>query len=229
MNYETPGRMHYSDSGAPSPSVFVLLGVPGAGKSTVASLAFEKLRSRQHTTTTARYSNLIWLDLDDCVSQEMKDNFARGIYPTLREREEFARTACAHVNEQCELLRARCAIVSFSFVNADLREKFRESFPNSTWILLNTAEDIAEERIKQRKDHFYRGKGHATEKPDSTKNVDITAKSNVDNSVWTFAPIPFAHTVLNGEDPPEANAAQIVQIVERTEKQDEALEICRDP
>jgi gluconate kinase len=229
MNNETPGRIHYSDSGAPSPSIFVLFGVPGAGKSTVASLAFEKLRSRQYTTTTTRYSNLIWLDLDNCVSQEMKDNFARGIYPTLREREEFARTACAHVNERCELLRARCAIVSFSFVNADLRETFRESFPNSTWILLNTAQDIAQERIKQRKDHFYRVKGHATEKPGSTLNAEGTAKSKVDNSVWTFAPISFPHSVLNGEDSPEANADQIIQIVERTQMQNEALQTCRDP
>jgi gluconate kinase len=207
--------MKSPDSGTLPPTVFVLFGIPGAGKTTVARLAIERLTSR----SGFHESSLIWLDLDCCVSQSLKDNFARGVYPTLQEREEFARTVCVHINEQCMLRCAKCALVSFSFVNVDLRDKFREGFPDSTWILLNTSESIAEERMKQRKDHFYKGKGHATEngRKSLVSSLDISRndKSRADNSDWTFAPVTFSHSVLNGEDLPDANADRIVEIVER--------------
>lgn len=188
----------------------------------MASLAIEKLKSGRHSVTAMSGilespSKMIWVDLDCCISQSMKDNFARGVYPTLQEREEFARTACAHVKGQCERMCTAFALVSFSFVNADLREAFRESFPNSTWILLSTSEGTAEERMKQRKDHFYKGKGHIAEKAlktsVATHGEARAEKSKSDNSDWAFAPVTFPHTVLNGEDPAEANADRVVQIV----------------
>lgn len=184
----------------------------------MASLAVERMTARLGVESA---SNLIWLDLDCCISQSMKDNFARGVYPSLQEREEFARTACAHINEQCMFRRATYALVSFSFVNVDLRETFRESFPNSTWIFLDTSENTAEERMKQRKNHFYKGNGQATE---NGRDVARSEWSRADNSDWTFAPVTFPHSVLNGEDLPEVNADLIVTIVEQAQAVDQSEE-----
>ena len=44
------------------------------------------------------------LDLDVCVSPSMRDNFAKGIYPSLSERREFAKTACQYVESEIAIM-----------------------------------------------------------------------------------------------------------------------------
>merc|ERR1711924_122109 len=48
-------------------------------------------------------------------------------------------------------------IVSFSFVNTDLRDIFRSRFPNAEWILIETGQEECNKRINERKGHFYKG------------------------------------------------------------------------
>ena len=88
----------------------------------------------------------------------MRDNFAKGVYPTLDERNAFAETAADHV-EACVADQGddKPCVISFSFVNEDLRCSFRNRFPLARWVLVDTSEDDAAERIARREGHFYKG------------------------------------------------------------------------
>jgi thymidylate kinase len=207
--------------------LFITFGRPGAGKTTVSSLAFEQLVERRAEAerpitpiskvdeTPTIDLRLISLDLDCCIPQWMKDNFSRGIYPTMQERREFAQSACDHVREQCANEGASSALVSFSFVNADIREFFRQSFPSSTWILMDTDEETAQQRIQQRKNHFFRRKLDACVAAYAGIESSVSSPSLADNADWQFAPVTFDHIVLNGKEDAETNASKIVHLVER--------------
>ena len=60
------------------PTIFVVFGRPGSGKSTLVGLTQQKLEG---------YCKSV--DLDVCVTEEMKTNFQNGIYPNHDERGTF--------------------------------------------------------------------------------------------------------------------------------------------
>jgi energy-coupling factor transporter ATP-binding protein EcfA2 len=60
----------------PERPLVVVFGRPGSGKSTIADAATGLL--------TDEGRSILRLDLDVCVPQWMKDNFANGIYPVRR-------------------------------------------------------------------------------------------------------------------------------------------------
>ena len=187
-------------------AMVVVFGRAGAGKTTVANAAIDLL------TDESIYC--LGLDLDDCVPQWMRDNFGKGIYPTLKERQDFATSACDHVHtklqEQSQKDRDTVAIVSFSFVNTDMREIFRQRFPSAVWALLDTTESEADDRIQTREGHFYKGA------PSSTSDKETIQKDeSLDNSDWKFAPVTFSHTVLLGNDFIETNAKRVADIVRK--------------
>jgi gluconate kinase len=165
----------------------IVFGRPGAGKTTVAEQAVQSIQTKGQTSSSSPYSCCA-IDLDVCVPQWMRDNFAQGVYPALAERLEFAESACDHVlqqqyqqqhQSQSQLHQAKdgvttssmdevtrttvvpeattITIVSFSFVNTDLRNVFRQRFPYATWVLIDTTEMEAQRRIEQRQGHFYKG------------------------------------------------------------------------
>jgi hypothetical protein len=98
-------------------------------------------------------------------------------------------------------------IVSFSFVNNDMRCIFREKFPSSKWILLDTSDEIVSLRISQRKGHFYDG-----EVVDKMKNIHMYNTYKVDNLESNFEAIDYDHFIINGEDPIEFNVNKILKI-----------------
>jgi energy-coupling factor transporter ATP-binding protein EcfA2 len=217
----------------PTPIV-VVFGKAGAGKSTVADCALQLLveqNSNSQQVPGSTSSTQVWpvgLDLDVCVPQWMRDNFAAGIYPTLEQRNEFALTCCDHVElsllqfqkekQQANDPRLLAGVVSFSFVNTDLRDVFRSRFPLATWVLMDTADDEAKLRIEQRQGHFYQGKTDASlSSGETTKAVKEEASgspgSDKDNSEWDFAPVTFPHVLLNGYDPIEKNAEKVAEIL----------------
>jgi gluconate kinase len=109
-------------------------------------------------------------------------------------------------------------VVSFSFVNDDLRINFRNQFPNSHWILINTTEVEAQRRIQQRSNHFYMGKPHAqlgNEIPESKQRTsqNVTAVTDPDNNDWVFAPVTFSHTIVNGQNPIEVTSSEIIESI----------------
>jgi gluconate kinase len=100
------------------------------------------------------------------------------------------------------------AIVSFSFVNTDLRTIFRKRFPKSEWLLIETSDAEATNRIKQRTGHFYKG-NTSREKLSETEHDSDAGR----NSEWTFATVDFQHTILDGMRPIEANARLVADFV----------------
>eukprot|EP00977_Amphora_coffeiformis_P002181 scaffold425_cov175-Amphora_coffeaeformis.AAC.40 len=186
----------------------VVFGRPGAGKTVVADSAVETVLQKQRMSRSVDSTlRPIGLDLDVCVPQWMRDNFAKGLYPTLEERIAFAEAASDHVEDSLEKTTAVLpeghvlgAIVSFSFVNADLRDTFRKRFPKAKWFLVDTSEDEAAERIRRREGHFYKGKVEPVTKD------EVESRPKSDNEEWNFAPVSFQHTVLNGIEPIEHNA-----------------------
>ena len=161
----------------------IIFGRPGAGKSTIAE------RLVVHPDAGGAYN----VDLDVCVPQWMRDNFAQGIYPTLAERRAFASDAAEYVVTASEGKDAVC-VVSFSFVNDDLRDSFRERFPDATWALVDASDALAGERIASRDGHFY--------DPPPTKGDE-----------WLFAPVEFEHLVLDATRPVEENVAKLLPLV----------------
>lgn len=167
---------------------------------------------KEHKTTIGFPLRSIGLDLDVCVPQWMRDNFAKGLYPTLEERTAFAESACDYVEESIKQQDAALlerhqlgVIISFSFVNTDLRDTFRIRFPEAEWFLVDTSEDEASERIRRREGHFYNGKVEpATEE-------EVKLKPLGDNDDWNFAPVTFPHTVLDGTQTIKHNAARVAQ------------------
>lgn len=196
----------------------VVFGRPGAGKTTISNIAYEKIQQDEKKS-----SQCILLDLDVCVPSWMKDNFAKGMYPTLEQRYEFATTACNYVDEEINEMRKKCdddtemlILVSFSFVNTDLRDHFRSRFPHSKWALVDVNDLIAQERIDSREGHFYKGdtSGKKKEsKQDPLKTEGKGGTQNRDNSEWDFAPVNFEHTILNGLVSIEENSEEILKML----------------
>ena len=192
--------------------ILIVFGKPGAGKTTITNEAFQKLGLESRICLV--------LDLDVCIPQWMKDNFATQIYPTLAQRHEFALTACQYVEEQIQCSRNErkemngdfdCGVlISFSFVNTDLRQVFREKFPHAVWALIDVSNELAQERIRQRQDHFYK-----VSEP-KEKESQNTLESNSDGEMpkqkqsdWEFCQVDFDHILLDGKDSIQVNASKV--------------------
>lgn len=175
----------------------IVFGRPGAGKTTVANKAIPLVSD--HT--------VIGLDLDAYVPQWMKDNFAKGIYPTLEQRQEFAEAACDQIEKELDEQQPAACVVSFSFVNTDLRDVFRSRFQNALWALVSTTHDEANRRIAEREGHFYKGA------PDVVHESDREEAIKSDNSEWDFAPVAFPHVNLPGEDSIDDNAVRVAEMI----------------
>jgi gluconate kinase len=193
-----------SSSSSASIPIFVIFGRPGAGKTTIASEIQKQPQIlpasiNQGNTTTAAHHSFLHIDLDVCVSQKMKDGFSSGIYPSSTERINFMDKACDFVKGCIDTRRSGCnaCIVSFSFVNSDLRHAFRRRFPHSKWILVEASPVLAQNRITRREGHFYKHKD------------DNTLKG----SEWDFAPIDFECFSVRADNPVNANVALILNYI----------------
>jgi hypothetical protein len=286
-NKDTDNEFCHDESCDVHVHMAVIFGRPGAGKTTVADAAYNLLKQRCTSTIQLlrqeqEANNMIRdnanhnhdavpvsvpvskkLDLDVAIPQWMKDNFAKGIYPTFAERQDFAKGCCQYVRDELGKMKMRdtslnntashsgssqrrekgtrtraqiYVLISFSFVNTDLRDVFRSAFPDAIWILIHTLEEESNRRIQLRKDHFYQGKkekkqegeddgrndsmkqattGEVKEEhkkgvPQQAKDTTNIIKDNNNNSQWDFAPVTYPHIVMSGLCPVEDNAATVV-------------------
>ena len=181
-----------------APAMIVVFGRPGAGKTTIVQ------------GTANRLKNCLTLDLDCCVPDWMKENFNKGIYPNLAQRREFANDCVEYVRGQLKTASSDISLVlvSFSFVNKDLRDIFRQQYSAAQWVLVNVDESTAQSRIEQRANHFYKGKVSKEMQPPTSG----AAPSKHDNPDWEFAPVTFSHVVLNGLDSVETNVQRLLNM-----------------
>jgi len=190
--------------------MIVIFGRPGAGKTTLSNHVVKII--------AAYKKKVLALDLDVCVPQWMRDNFSNGIYPNLEQRQEFASSACDFVAAKLKQIDdvISSVIVSFSFVNTDLRDAFRERFPDAIWVLMDVTDEIAKERIDAREGHFYKG-APALSNDEKKNRISPSEQeetklydNNEDNSAWNFAPVTFAHINLNGRKQVDDNARHLL-------------------
>jgi gluconate kinase len=210
-------------------SIYVVFGRAGAGKTTVANLAVETLKS---SCTSDNQKNddddcaILGLDLDVCVPDWMKENFSNGMYPTLEQRKVFAEECCDYVAKEQESAAtasspsssSTLSVVSFSFVNTDLRDIFRARFPDAEWFLVDTSPTEANRRIQLREGHFYNQE--TSDDDDDDDDDDEKEVVDPENNDWNFAPVTFPHVILNGDDSIENSADKIVKMIK---EQQEAL------
>jgi len=221
--------------------ICIIFGRPGSGKTTLAKAVIEHSEfvlsnesteytlQKQHHISKSEHTNFalkdsskertvrfLHLDLDCCIPKWMKENFSKGIYPTLEQRLQFASDGAEYVKNEIRDIfssfRPNLALISFSFVNSDLRESFIESFqqefsvPNENqnekissilhWILMDTSVKECNGRILKREGHFY-----------ENQNNEFIAKEI--ESEWIFAPVTFEHLRLDGQLPIQYNASVV--------------------
>ena len=155
----------------------------------------------------------------------LQDNFAKGVYPTLAERTEFISNACDYVTDKINSAQIKnqpdnktlVTIISFSFVNTDMRVEFRKRFPDAVWILVDTSMEVAEERILSREDHFYKGSGGIQNEEEGDSTTKTIESSNTDDeniSEWEFKPVDYPHVILDGNDDVASNANAVVGLIQ---------------
>lgn len=117
--------------------------------------------------------------------------------------------------------RSLLVIVSFSFVNTEMRVEYRKRFPTSSWILVDTTKDLAEERILSREGHFYKGSGGGSNADnvnggeDSDPTTETKVKENdLDNSEWDFQAVDFPHIALDGSHDVDTNAKKVIDSIQ---------------
>lgn len=176
-----------------STSMYVIFGRPGSGKTTIANEVVNEFNDE-----------CMAIDLDGCVPETFRENFAKGIYPTSQERIDFMDQACTYVENMLSgvspLSKSSFSIISFSFVNKDLRQVFRCRFPSAHWILIDTPADIANQRISQREGHFYKvtTPGSSTDVSSSLQTNEIQAADSAKCGDWDFADIDFEYSKVDG-------------------------------
>lgn len=106
-----------------------------------------------------------------------------------------------------------------------MRIAYRERYAKSEWILVDTKQNIAEERILSRQGHFYKGSNVNTatvsdECTDAKKQkVGKNSNDSRDNNEWEFQPVDFPHVILDGCDSISKNARRIVEVVRKMNEQ----------
>ena len=115
---------------------------------------------------------------------------------------------------------ALTVLISFSFVNEDLRDIFRSYYPSAHWLYIETPASVAYRRIEERKGHFYKNE-IVPEKNLSTStssNNKSSTSSNTRNSTseWTFARVTFPHSIINGKRSIVQNTIEILHIINKT-------------
>ena len=78
---------------------------------------------------------------------------------------------------------------------------------------MDTPEDEAAKRIKQREGHFYKVT-EDSKKEQQEQQHDAPNLEGRDNGEWQFDPVLFSHIALNGIDNVEENSIKVVKVIQ---------------
>lgn len=168
----------------------VLFGRPGAGKTTTAK-AIQDMKAENGI-------KLVPFELDPYVPKEIIDVFMAGGYPSVEMRVAFVekcteivkaiRETLAEATEGGSTLKVGLLVIQ-AFPHEDMRAVYRAAFPDAEWFLVDTADEVAGERVRAREGHFYKH----------------------DTLPVPFEEIDFPHTAYEGTTDPAENAKQILE------------------
>ena len=126
-------------SDQPAGGQFVVMGVSGCGKSTVASML-------------AARTGGIFLDADDFHSPENKAKMAAGIPLTDEDRWGWLDTSNHELKTQAKT--GRAIFLACSALRQAYRDRLSDGLPNLRFIYLKGSRELIRSRIESRKNHF---------------------------------------------------------------------------
>lgn len=121
------------------PTVLIVMGVSGCGKSTVAKALAEDF-------------SFSYLDADDFHSDENKAHMAAGKPLTDAMRLPWVQAMRDHVQSQCE--RGISCTLAYSGLRAAHREILRSTDMRTVFVFLNGSKDVILNRMSARQNHF---------------------------------------------------------------------------
>lgn len=143
--------------------LFVIMGVSGAGKSTVAS-------------ALAEHYSYLYLDADDFHSEEAKAHMAAGKPLTDEMRKPWIERICARLKGLEE--EGRNAVLAFSGLKKSHRDPLRQCCMETHFIFLDGDAETIAERISARQGHFMSpalldSQFDSLERPDPREEPDV--------------------------------------------------------
>lgn len=121
------------------PCLFVVMGVSGCGKSTVAKALAEQF-------------NCLFLDADDFHSEENKAHMAIGKPLTDAMRLPWVQSMRDYVQNQCEL--GNSCTLAYSGLRTEHRKILRDTNMRTVFIFLKGSKELIAKRMAARQNHF---------------------------------------------------------------------------
>ncbi len=117
----------------------VLMGVPGAGKTTLSKILAEKL-------------GYVFYDIDDHIPEKYKEKMKNNQILNEEERDDYMSVIIEDLKKISETQTIVTALVLFREKD---RKKIKETIPNTLIFKLYAPFEVLKNRLLQRKDHFF--------------------------------------------------------------------------
>ena len=147
--------------------LLVLMGVPGAGKTTLSKLLAEDL-------------GFEFYDIDDHIPQKYKEKMKNNQILSEEDRDDYM---VGIIQDLKNLSQKRSIVTALVLFREKDRKKIVDTIPNTHLFKLDASFEVLKNRLKQRKDHFFNEeilkKAFEKEEPISIKHFII----NVDRPI----------------------------------------------
>ena len=117
----------------------VLMGVPGAGKTTLSKLLAEKL-------------DWVFYDIDDHMPQKYKEKMKNNQILSEEERDDYM---SAIIQDLKKISETRSIVTALVLFRESDRQKIADTIPGTILFKLYAPFEVLKERLLQRKDHFF--------------------------------------------------------------------------
>ncbi len=149
----------------------ILFGWPGSGKSTVGKLVSEKM-------------GYLFYDMDVTLPESMKEKLRNGILITEEEIEGYVKVMIEDIDT---LLKKGSVVASLSLFLNKHRLLFKDKFSEAQCFSLDVSQDILQQRLHERKEHFFDDKLFneilSVYEPVNFDHISIDADKDLDSVV----------------------------------------------